>query len=65
MTYDKAAKSLANAISHNVAKKGIIKRFSYGGSHFYSDVISDGRLNVLKDALEKALGKEVLIQLSE
>lgn len=64
MTYDKAKKSLANAISHNVAKKGIIKRFGYKGSGFYSSVVNDGRVNQLKADLSEMLGREIEIELS-
>ena len=63
LTYDKMAKSLANAISHNVAKKGIIKRFSYKGSGFYSSVVGDGRINQLKADLSEMLGREIEIEL--
>lgn len=63
MTYEGARQSLANAISHNISKKGIIKRFGYKGSHFFTDVIEDGRVQQLENDLSQLLKRSIEIQL--
>jgi acetate kinase len=63
VTFDKAQKGLAFAIAKSMKKKGIIKRFGYKGSQFFTSVIEDGRVEHLKTDLLNALGEDVAVSL--
>lgn len=58
-----AIKGMAIAISKNIGKNGTIKRFNHSGSHFYSEVVNDGRLSKLKQDLAKVLKSEIEIEI--
>lgn len=62
-TFNKAQRSLAWAIKKNIHKKGIIKRFNYKGSHWFDDVVNDGRLETLSEQLSEVLAREVTVEL--
>lgn len=63
VSFEKAENSLAWAIKKKINKKGIIKRFGYKGSNWFSDVINDGRIDKLADNLSELFGREVVINL--
>jgi len=61
ISFDEAKKSLAFVIKKNIHKRGIIKRFGYKGSKFFTNVINDGRVQKLEQDLANELGKEIKI----
>lgn len=63
--FKQAQKGLSFAIAKSIKEKGTIKRFNYRGSKFYSNIINDGRIDDLTKTLEKALAREIRIELIE
>jgi hypothetical protein len=60
-----ARKSLAWAIKKAINKKGIIKRFGYRGSGFFTSLIDDGRVSQLEDKLTLLLGEHVKVDIRQ
>jgi len=60
-----AKKSLAWAIKKSIHKKGIIKRFGYKGSGFFTDLLQDGRVSQLEEQLTLLLGESVKIDIEQ
>lgn len=65
ITYNKAQKSLSYAIKKNIHKKGIIKRFGYKGSKFFSSLLEDGRIERLAQDISVLVGREVIINIKD
>lgn len=65
LKYSKALSSFAYAVKKSIHKKGIIKRFGYRGSLFYSSVINDGRVEKLKKDISSVLKRSVKVELVE
>lgn len=57
-TFDKAASQLAFLIARKVHKKG------FEGNNFFTEVINDGRIELLKAQLTEELKKDVFINVS-
>lgn len=65
LKYSKALSSFAYAVKKSIHKRGIIKRFGYRGSLFYSSVINDGRVEKLKKDISLVLKRSVEVELVE
>jgi len=61
ISFDEAKKSLTLVIKRNIHNRGIIKRFGYKGSKFFTNVINDGRVQKLEKEIGAELGKEIKI----
>lgn len=57
-TYQKAASQLAYLIARKIHRKG------FEGNQFFSDVINDGRIELLKAELTQELKKDIIINVS-
>lgn len=64
-TFNDMHRSLANAISHNIARKGIIKRYGYKGSKFFTSLVEDGRISRLAEDISELLGQTIEIELTK
>jgi hypothetical protein len=53
MPFDKASKSLAFLISRKIAKNG------YKANHFFTEVINDGRQEILAQKIRQEYGKVI------
>ena len=53
MPFDRAAKTLAFLISRKISKKG------YKGNYFFTEVINDGRQEILAQQIRQQYGKEI------
>lgn len=65
LKYSKSLSSFAYAVKRSIHKRGIIKRFGYRGSSFYSSVINDGRVDRLKKDISSVLKRSVKVELVE
>lgn len=65
ISYLQAQKQLAWMIKKNIHKKGIIKRFGYKGSGFFTKTLNDGRVAKLSEDLGKIFAKEITVNLLE
>ena len=63
-TLDKA-RSMAFAISKNIANKGTIKRFGYKGSQFLSDELNEDTLRDLGTRLAELTGRTVALSIKQ
>lgn len=63
--YQGLRKMLAYAIASAIHKKGTIKRFGYQGSGFLSDVLNDGRFDILSEKISKIIGNKIVIDISQ
>jgi hypothetical protein len=61
VNFKKAQRSLSYAIKKNIHKKGIIKRFGYKGSRFFTSLLKDGRVQIFEKELSKEVGKSVKV----
>lgn len=61
ISFQAAKHNLAYAIKRSINKKGIIKRFGYKGSGFFTSLLKDGRIQKFEEALAKELGTEIKI----
>ena len=61
ISFVEAKHNLAYAIKRSINKRGIIKRFGYKGSGFFTSLLKDGRVQKFEEALAKELGTEVKI----
>lgn len=61
ISYNQSKKSLSWAIKKRIHEKGIIQRFSYKGSKFFTSVVKDGRLKVLESKIADLIGKDIQI----
>lgn len=61
ISFNEAKEGLAIGIKKSIHRKGIIKRFGYKGSKFFSSVIGDGRVQKLEEGLADILGQEIKI----
>jgi hypothetical protein len=60
-----AKKSLAWAIKKAINKRGIIKRFGYRGSEFFSSLLDDGRVSQLEESLTLLMGEKVQVDIRQ
>lgn len=56
-------RKMAFAIARSIGAKGTIKRFNYGGSNYFTEVVP-GEFKLLSDLVTRAVGYSVIIDIS-